>query len=77
MAFFKKYQAQTMSKNTILKKLWDFCEIKFENNGNRIGFFTYSVADIPQRDYVNAKRNSTGSERYSGIVLFVFVMNKN
>ena len=26
VAFFKKYQAQTMSKNTIFKKLWDFCE---------------------------------------------------
>ena len=25
-AFFKKYQAQTMSKNTIFTKLWDFCE---------------------------------------------------
>ena len=23
--FFKKYQAQTMSKNTIFTKLWDFC----------------------------------------------------
>ena len=25
-AFFKKYQAQTMSKNTIFTNLWDFCE---------------------------------------------------
>ena len=26
VAFFKRTHAQTMSKNTIFKKLWDFCD---------------------------------------------------